>query len=130
MRQCLKVERVCGLTPELSMKVLYIHVTSANIWASQKTNLKRHKQSVHEGVKYPCNKCEYQATTKGALQRHQKSEHEGVKYSCNQCEYQAKEQDSLKRHQQSNHESVKYSCNHCEHPNVVLRSTNNLCIKA
>ena len=37
--------------------------------------LKTHKQSMHEGVKYSCNQCEYQATNQGNLKRHKQSHH-------------------------------------------------------
>merc|ERR1712082_589801 len=47
--------------------------------------LKKHKESVHEGVKYQCNQCHYQATQQSSLKKHKESVHEGVKYQCNQC---------------------------------------------
>ena len=37
-------------------------------------------QSVHEGIKYDCNVCEYKVTRRNSLLRHVKSEHEGFKY--------------------------------------------------
>ena len=55
--------------------------------ATTKESLDRHKRSVHEGMKYPCGQCEYQATTKENLDRHKRSVHEGIKYPCQQCEY-------------------------------------------
>ena len=53
------------------------------------SNLTRHIQSVHEGVKYACNQCNQQFSTQGSVRTHIQSIHEGVKYSCNQCDYQA-----------------------------------------
>jgi len=35
------------------------------------------------------------------VKNHQKSQHEGVRYSCNQCEYQATSQVNLKKHQKN-----------------------------
>ena len=35
-------------------------------------------ENIHEGVKYPCSECEYEAITKSSLNRHMKSVHEGV----------------------------------------------------
>ena len=32
-----------------------------------KCSLERHRRSVHEGLKYPCQQCEYQATRKESL---------------------------------------------------------------
>ena len=58
---------------------------------------------VNEGVKYACDQCDYQATTKFDLTRHNKSRHEGIKYDCDQCEYQATSQSSLKRHSKAVH---------------------------
>ena len=41
------------------------------------------------------------------LWQHTKSQHEGVKYACNQCDYQAAERGNLKKHIKSQHNSVK-----------------------
>ena len=38
-------------------------------------NLAEHKRAVHEGVKYPCEQCNYQATSKGNLAKHQRNRH-------------------------------------------------------
>ena len=43
--------------------------------------IKTHKESVHEGVKYKCSECNYQATERGSLKKHRESVHEGVKNS-------------------------------------------------
>ena len=48
-----------------------------------------------------------------------KSKHEGERYSCNQCDYQAKKRKYLKQHQKSIHEGLRYSCNHCPEDTVA-----------
>ena len=58
--------------------------------------------SVHEGVKYHCNQCEFKASQKGDLKKHKMSVHVGDKY-----------QGDLKRHEMSVHEGVKYQCSQC-----------------
>ena len=58
----------------------------------------RHFQSVHEGVKYACNLCDYQATRQSSVTRHIESVHEGVKYACNQCDYQGSQRGNLTTH--------------------------------
>ena len=83
--------------------------------ATTKGNLQVHIQSIHEGIKYPCDQCSYQATSKGSLQIHSKSKHEGIKYSCNHCDYQSAHQNNLLRHIQSIHEGIKYPCNQCNY---------------
>ena len=47
---------------------------------SQKSKLKVHIQSIHEGVKYPCSQCEHKASGKSNLTAHIRSIHSGVKY--------------------------------------------------
>jgi len=90
--------------------------------ATQKGTLKRHIQSVHDGIKYPCLHCDYQATQEGSLKRHIqnvhdgiKSVHDGIKYPCLHCDYQATEKGTLKRHIQSVHDGIKYPCPHCDY---------------
>ena len=40
-------------------------------------SLKRHKESIHEGVRYSCDKCDYKATILNNLKRHIKGKHQG-----------------------------------------------------
>ena len=76
--------------------------------------LRLHRRSIHEGIRYFCDYCDFKATTQGHLKIHRQSKHEGILYSCNNCDYQTKRQDSLKIHQQFKHEGVQYSCNQCD----------------
>ena len=69
----------------------------------RKKALVQHIRSKHKGVKYSCDRCEYQATEKGDLKKHKQAIHEGIKYPCNECEYQATWQRCLKKHKQSQH---------------------------
>ena len=86
---------------------------------SRKSKLAEHFQSVHRGVKYPCDQCEYKATVKYNLTKHVKSKHEGVyediKYPCDLCEYQATKKGNLIAHVTSKHDGIKYSCSKCEY---------------
>ena len=50
------------------------------VYREEKGNLKTHQQSKHEGVKYSCIQCEYQATAQGSLRRHQQYKHNGVRF--------------------------------------------------
>ena len=47
--------------------------------AKHQTGLTYHKQSKHEGVRYVCNQCEYEATKQGNLTIHKQNKDEGVK---------------------------------------------------
>ena len=45
--------------------------------ATEKGSLIQHIKPIHEGERYPCEKCDYKATQKGSLRQHIKSIHEG-----------------------------------------------------
>ena len=49
---------------------------------TQKEDLRRHKDSVHEDKKYRCDICDKQFTQTDGLRRHNHSVHEGNKYTC------------------------------------------------
>ena len=48
--------------------------------STTKHGIKKHKEQIHEGVKYAWTLCKYEATTKGSLNKHKRSIHEGIKY--------------------------------------------------
>ena len=57
-------------------------------------------------VRYACDRCSYKATDKSTLRRHQKSKHEGVRYECNQCEYTTGWKGDISKHKQSKHQNL------------------------
>ena len=56
---------------------------------THKVNSKNHIETFREVTRFPCNQCEYKATTTGKLQKHIDSIHKGVCYPCGQCDYKA-----------------------------------------
>ena len=82
---------------------------------SQRCNMLTHYKSVHEGIKYHCNKCDYQATTQGDLQQHIQSKHEGIKYPCNQCDYHATQRVDLQTHIAAKHSDRILKCDFCDY---------------
>ena len=62
-----------------------------------------HIKSIHELVKYNCNKCEYQATQPQHLRNHILSKHEGIKFPCGQCSSQYSNKADLKKHLRVKH---------------------------
>ena len=70
------------------------------------------KRAVHEGVKYICRQCDYQATTEGCLTPHKITVHFGVKCSCNN---QATHNGDLTENKRAAHEGVTYSCRQCDY---------------
>ena len=52
----------------------------------------------HEGIRYPCDQCEYSAGAINDLNRHKGVKHEVIRIPCDQCEYSAGQLAHLKRH--------------------------------
>ena len=83
--------------------------------ATTPTGLRQHKESKHEGIRYPCDHCDYAATTATSLKQHTHTKHEGIRYPCDHCEYAATTKADLKRHKESKHLGVRYPCDQCEY---------------
>ena len=77
-----------------------------NYVATNASNLKRHKESKHEGIRYPCPECNYVAQTAWKLKIHKESKHEGIRYPCPECDYAATTATNLKIHKESKHEGI------------------------
>ena len=46
-----------------------------DFYSTSKSNLKKHVQSQHDGIRYFCDKCDHITTQKGHLKAHKKSQH-------------------------------------------------------
>ena len=84
--------------------------------ATKSNHFKSNVQSKREGVKFPCDTCDYIAGDPDTLKRHNSIKHVEVRlrFACNQCEYSAIAPQLLKVHLESIHEKVCYLCNLCE----------------
>ena len=77
--------------------------------------MKNHKRSKHEGIRYPCDQCDYVGNYASNLKLHKRSTHEGIRYLCDQCENAATQHSDLKSHKKAKHgketvmDSVKHS---------------------
>ena len=87
-----------------------VHKDTEYIQSTSKGDLAQQKRAVHEGVKYPCGQCDYQASSTGNLARHKRAVHEGVKYPCGQCGYHATLKLNLDHHKRAVHEGVIFPC--------------------
>ena len=75
-------------------------------------HLKEHKRRVHDGKKYPCNFCPFEASCPKYIVKHE-AMHNGVEYPCNQCDYKGKQKETLKRHIRVEHENLRFYCDQC-----------------
>ena len=60
-------------------------------------------KSAHEGLRFPCNKCDQTYTQKGHLQTHIKSVHDGVTFVCDFCDKVFNRKDKLNTHKKNKH---------------------------
>ena len=81
-----------------------------------KLSLKRHKTRVHStGARKKCKMCNYSSKHTLSLKWHQQSVHEGLKFKCDKCDKTFNNPQSLKVHKKAHHnQKLEYSCNECE----------------
>ena len=75
-----------------------------SVYFDRSTMLK-HYRSKHEGVKYSCNQCDYQATQQDNLQSHISAKHSDTVLKCEDCDYQTKWRSNFQTHKKT-HRSV------------------------
>ena len=90
-----------------------------------KTYLRKYSFSthikVHQGVSFPCDKCDYTTGRMGNLRLHNKSTHEKLKIlDCDTCDYKGKRKNLLS-HIKAKHGSERFTCDTCDH--AYTRST-------
>ena len=103
-----------NLEPQPLQKDKKHQCSQCDYQTSDTSNLKKHIQSLHEGIRYKCNQCDKEYTEKGILRKHIHSDHEGIRYECNRCDHKATTQERLKRHIKIIHDGVRYSCDQCD----------------
>ena len=96
---------------KLNTKVLVTLVINVN-FLQLSLVLLNDKENKHEGLSYPCDKCDFCATQFVNLRRHKESKHE-IKDACDLCKYFAKSVQNLKYHVISKHLGIRYNCVQC-----------------
>ena len=72
--------------------------------ATRKESLKVHIKSVHEiRIAVTCDKYGKQFSQKNGLRKHNESAHEGVRYPCEYCDYKATQRVHLCKHKSTHH---------------------------
>ena len=71
---------------------------------SKKSELKVHIEDKHnKGTIFKCNLCDFKTLRSNYFEGHKQAKHEGIKYDCNACEYQATTRGNLNRHKLKYH---------------------------
>ena len=68
-----------------------------------RSHVKIHQESVHEGIRYECDQCDQITTTKSDLNRHKRIKHEGFKHKCRHCLFSTSQMAGLNRHMKIKH---------------------------
>ena len=84
-----------------------------------------HISSIHDQVKYECNKCEYKATQRSHLTQHVRSIHDQFKYDCKNCEYKATFVGSLRTHMKAKYQKNDLNIVFCPNKENKRNNTNN-----
>jgi len=79
------------------------------------SQLKKHVAKVHEGVRWPCDRCDFIGSYKDDLKLHIKAVHEGFKLKCDQCDFTTIKNTKLKVHILKVHEGVTWPCDKCDY---------------
>ena len=88
----------------------------------------------HEGTKYYCDECDYNATTKNNVRIHRESKHLGKIYYCTECSYSSNCEESVNKHRRAKHLGIFHNCIHCDYKSLwqdnVRRHVKNMHIGA
>ena len=74
-----------------------------------------HTRTKHEGMLFPCNRCDFKSATKDGLNVHTAFTHDGEVYSCNDCDQLSSSKKALKIHKLARHTDKIYECDQCEY---------------
>ena len=50
-------------------------------------DLGKHKLTIHDGVRYKCDQCSYEAKLDNSITDHKRSKHDGYKFPCPNCDF-------------------------------------------
>ena len=97
---------------------------------STKKNLERHIKSIHQGLKFSCHICNYEATTtkNWSLHTHIKVMHKAIteaQFKCEYCEVEFSIKNSLRVHTESVHFDAAFPCQNCDYVSANERTLQN-----
>jgi len=83
--------------------MLNCHEADCNFECMFPSDLRRHHDKVHKGIRWTCDLCDFSAGYKGDLNRHVKIVHQDYKVSCELCDYTTPKRYYLKEHMVKTH---------------------------
>ena len=82
---------------------------------STKSSLWNHRNSMHVGTVFSCQKYSYTSKSKRGLKSHGKAHHKGKIYPFPECDQVFAYVGDMNLHKRSKHEGVVYFCKYCSH---------------
>ena len=67
-------------------------------------------RKVHKSEPFLCPDCDYKTKDSSNIKRHIQTIHEGIAICCKQCEFKTPRKDKLKLHMKLVHEGIQFSC--------------------
>ena len=64
----------------------------------------KEEHNIQKIVKYSCNHCDFKHTSSSEVTKHKNSKHRGLRYSCDKCDYTSSSRTELKNHRLRAHE--------------------------
>jgi len=88
--------------------------------------LQVHKEAVHDGIKYKCDLCPYEATTKSSLEfQHKRVKHGGLRNKCDMCDYETTTIGNVNEHKKKKHTELLLYCKLCPYKTLRKNKLNN-----
>ena len=87
-------------------KIPKVQCPDCNKILSTKKRLKVHIQSKHEGMRWPCNQCDFKAWERCTLNSHYRTVHQfdqPIKFKCVNCDYETLHKGDLNVHTKKHH---------------------------
>jgi len=97
-----------------SDKKTLVECTDCDFTGTRKA-VSNHIKHKHDGIRHPCDECDYTGTTKTALKKHKEVKHEGKTYHCGQCDFSSLYAQALRKHKNTVHNHIIHPCDACEY---------------
>ena len=74
---------------------------------------KKSVKSVHMGLRFPCDYCDYSAKYRSDLKAHNFAVHSHARLECPHCNFQARQLGNLRNHIAYKHNGITFACDEC-----------------
>ena len=109
------LHKILGNTRQSVHEGIWYSCDQCDFKTADKIRVRKHTKSAHEGKVYKCDQCDYTSSNETRLRHHKKYRHKGLTFDCDQCDFKGASSGSLSRHTASIHEHRKFYCTICDY---------------